>query len=369
MKIYLAHDFLNQWGGGERVLEIFHEIFPQAIIKTITYDRQKLPEVGNLKIEASFIQKLPFGKKKYKWFLPLMPKAIEKMRFDDADLVLCDSSGLIKGINVGKEALYICYLHTTTRYLTVDKDYFSYTVPKFLHPIAPLILNRLAKWDLLSAHKPDIYIANSHTTAQRLKKYYQRDAKYILFPPVDTRIFKPSAQDQKKDYYLVVSRLVPYKKVDLAIRACQDLGKKLIVVGDGPERKKLEKNSNSNTKFLGKISDQELRKIYSEAKALIFPQIEDAGMTPIEAMACGTGVIAFGQGGATESIQDKKTGIFFYSQSVESLKEAILKYEKLNLNINEIIGHAQQFSVDNFKLKIKNIIHTELKSKQNLPSS
>lgn len=356
MKVYLAHDYLNQWGGGERVMEIFHQIYPDSSIKTITYDPQKLPHLKKYKIETSFIQKLPFGIKKYKWYLILMPLAVEKLKFPNADLVLSDSSGFIKGINVPQKALHICYIHTSTRYLTVDTDYFQYTTPSFLHPFLPFILKKLQKIDYLQSQKPDVYIANSKTTAERIRKYYHRDVDEIVFPPVDTTKFYRKDNDQISDYYLIAGRLMPYKKTEIAIKACNQLKKKLIVIGIGSDEDKLKSIAGPTIQFRGKVSDEELRDVYAGCRALIFPPLEDAGMIPLETMACGRPVIAFGKGGALESVEDGKTGIFFDKQTPDSVIEAINIFEKMKFDSKYIQKHADEFSAERFKNKIKKII-------------
>lgn len=363
MKIQLAHDFLNQYGGGERVMELFAKVLETKDVKTIAYNPRKMPEnIKRLNIETSFIQRLPFAKNKYKWYLPLMPFAVERLRFKDVDVVLSDSSGLIKGINTPKDTLHICYIHTSTRYLTVDRDYFKYTVPSFLHFITPTLLKRITQWDYRAAKKPHIYIANSKTTAARVLKYYQRKVDYVLFPPVDTQIFKYDSSLQKEDYYLVAGRLVPYKRVDLAIKACGALKRKLIVVGEGPAREVLEKQAEGmDVHFVGAVSDVELVKYYQKAKALIFPPLEDAGMTPLEAMACGTPVIAYGKGGARESISEDKTGVFFNRQEEAELMNAINRFEAMRFSSKDIVEHAKQFSAIRFGQEIKRIIDAEYK--------
>lgn len=356
MKILLAHDFLNQWGGGERVLKIFYNMYSHPQIFTITWDKNKVNLFKKNKISTSFIQKLPFGINKYKWYLMLMPKAVEKFKFFNTDVVLSDCSGLIKGINIPKDTLHVCYLHTTTRYLTVDLDYFQYSVPKLLHPILPLLLKQLKKWDYQASQKPNYYIANSNTTALRLQKYYNRTADAIVFPPVETDVFYKKNTDIKKDYYLIAGRLAPYKKCDLAIKVFNKIKKPLYVIGTGVDEDNLKKIAEKNICFKGSVSDEQLRKYYSEAKAVIFPPLEDAGMVPLEAMACGTPVIAYGKGGARESIEENKTGIFFDNQTEEDLLKAIQKFEKTKFDSDYIIKYSQKFSSEKFQKKISDFV-------------
>lgn len=355
-RVALAHDYLNQWGGGERVLKVFTQIWPQADIFTTTYDPEKITEFSDKKIQTTFIQKLPFGIKKYKWYLALMPKAVASLDLKKYDLIISDSSGFIKGVRKGKQAFHICYIHTPTRYLTVDQDYFRYTAPKITHLLIPLLFTYLRRKDLEGAKQPDYYIANSKTIAERVKKYYHREVDAIVFPPVDTSLFYRKKNEAVKDFFLVAGRLVPYKRTDLAIEACNRLGRKLVIIGTGPDEEALRKSAGPLIEFRGKVSDADLRQAYASCQALLFPPLEDAGITPLEAMACGRPVIAYGKGGVLESVVDGKSGIFFPEQTVESLIEAIKKYEKAGFSEEIIMRQAQNFSAEIFKEKIKKLV-------------
>jgi len=364
LKVALAHDFLNQWGGAERVTQLFHEIYPQADIFTTTYDSEKVTEFAGKNVITSFIQRLPRGKTNYKWYLALMPKAIESLDFSGYDLVLSDSSGFMKGIRVPKTALHVCYMHTTTRYLTVDADYFRYTAPKITWPIVPFLFAYLKRKDKQGALSPDVIIANSEETKRRIETWYERKVDEVIFPPVDTKHFYRKSSDKVEDYYLTASRLVPYKRVDLAIHACNALGRRLIVMSSGPDEAALKAIAGPTIEFTGKVTDEEMRKLFANCKAMIFPPLEDAGMTPLEAMACGRPVLAYGKGGVLESITEGVSGLFFKEQTPEAIIELITKFEAHPLDsekeIAAIMAAAEAFRGHNFKRKIQTLVNQAL---------
>lgn len=356
-RVALAHDYLNSWGGGERVLNLFKEkLYPEADVVAITYDPTKVNGHVRYPVRTSFIQKIPGGTRFHKWFLALMPIAVERLDFTGYDLVLSDSSGFIKGIRTPKGCLHVCYIHTPTRYLTLDQQYFKESVPSFLHWIMPPFLKYLQKRDVAGSKRPQVYIANSQETAKRVKKYYNREVEEVIFPPVDTRQFYRKDSDKREDFYLIAGRLAPYKRFDLAIEACNKLGKRLVVIGAGPEEVALRAMAGSTIEFRGKVSDDELRHAYATCKAMIFPPFEDAGMTPLECMGCGTPVYAYGKGGALESIVEGKTGLFFMEQTAKAVADTLEKGEQQPWDEQVIIAHAQQFSEDVFLKKVKNVI-------------
>jgi glycosyltransferase involved in cell wall biosynthesis len=356
LKVALAHDYLNSWGGGERVLAIFKELYKEADVFAITHDPEKVKGHVDFPVHTSFLQKVPFAVKLHKWFLVLMPLAVHKMDFRGYDLILSDSSGFIKGLRAPKGALHVCYIHTSTRYLTVDKQYFKESVPRAAQWLVPPFLKWLAKIDRKDAQLPDVFIANSQETAKRVVKYYGRKPDAVIFPPVDTEAFYRKPSDKVEDFYLVAGRLVPYKRFDLAIAACNALGRKLVVIGAGPEEAALRELAGPTVEFRGKVSDEDLRQAYANCKAMLFPSLEDAGMTPLESMACGRPVIAYAMGGVLESVVEGKTGVFFKDQAVDSLTEVIKTFEKGTWNIGEITSHAKQFSKESFKEKVAAVI-------------
>jgi glycosyltransferase involved in cell wall biosynthesis len=356
MKIALVHDHLTQDGGAEKVLKIFQEIFPEAPTYTLVYDRKKTdPIFQERDIRTSFLQNFPLGIKKYQWFLPLMPLATEKYNLMEYDIILSSSSAFAKGVITKPESLHICYCHTPTRYLWTDThDYVAgLKYNRLVKKIIPSFLTNLRLWDRIAADRVDRFIANSKTVQDRIRKYYRRESD-LIHPPVETAKFQTA--EKVGNYYLTGGRLVPYKRFDLVIDAFNRLNIPLKIFGTGPEEENLKARAKANIEFLGKVPDDELAKIYSQCIAFIHPQVEDFGITAIEAMASGRPVIAFAAGGALETVEENKTGLFFDEQSWESLGDAIIRFKPENYNPHEIRIYAQKFDTQSFKQKIKDYI-------------
>lgn len=366
LKVVLVHDFLTQYGGAERVLEEFCRIFPNAPIYTLLYDPQKMGSYFKDKtIITSPLNRLP--KRFQKWYLPLMPWAIEQLKIPhDADVVISDSSAFAKGVKVPKHIPHICYLHTPTRFLWQDRiEYLKNSpAPNFLIPLINPILNIIKCWDYIAAQNPDVIIANSENTARRCKKYYDREPNAVIFPFVDLKKFKLAKQIG--DYYFILGRIEPYKRFDLAIKAASLLGVKLKVAGTGSNYHNLKKRfaGDHNIEFLGRVADRALPKLYSESLAFIFPGVEDAGMTPLESMAAGRPVLAYREGGALETVIPGKSGEFFDEQTVESLMQALQKYNWKSYNQRVIRRWAQNFDINNFRNKFLKIVKATLRSKE-----
>lgn len=356
MKVALVHDFLNQVGGAEKVLLFFHALFPNAPVFTITYDKEETRGIfRNMDIRTSFIQKIPGGTKKYKWYLSLMPVATEQFDFSKFDLVLSDSSAFVKGVITKPETLHICYCHTPTRFLWSDSLTYTEELkqPRIIKNLLPLFLNRIRTWDRLAADRPDKFIANSEFVARRIKKYYNRDST-VIYPPVETKNYP--LPRKIKDYFLIVSRLRPYKRVDMAIEAFNALELPLKIIGMGEEYEKLRRIAKPNIEFLGPLNDEEKKQYLAECKAFVYPQEEDFGITAVEAMAAGRPVIAYKAGGAKESIIDGVTGEFFEDQTPWSLVDAVRDFKVERYNPEIIKKHAQNFDISVFKQKIRNFI-------------
>jgi glycosyltransferase involved in cell wall biosynthesis len=381
MRVALVHDYLNQYGGGERVLETLMEIFPEAPIYTLLYDKEKtLNRFDNRVKKTSFLD-FPLACKYHRPFIPLMPLASQTMTIDhDYDLVISDSAGFAKGINITCHRHSNChgpkhasYIHTPLRYAWEQENYLSGlifpadggTPPslfyKFLFGaagqflISKPILTYLKKWDYKAGQKPDALIANSNFIAEKIKRYYGREAK-VIYPAIDLQKFYYSLirANEPPTYYLAVGRMLHYKKFDLIIDAFAELGLPLKIVGSGPEYQNLElriKNYElGNIELLPFVEDEnQLRMLYGGARALIFPQVEDFGLVAAEAQACGTPVIAYAAGGALEIVEDGKTGVLFKEQTPASLVEAIRRFEKMKFNRAKISKMAQKFSKENFK--------------------
>ncbi|MEX1064152.1 MAG: glycosyltransferase [Candidatus Paceibacterota bacterium] len=356
MKIALVQDFLNQYGGAERVLEVLCEIFPDAPIYTLVYDEKATGRVFKDKeVHTSFLQKIPFSRTHHRIFPMLMPLAIEQFDLSYYDVVLSNSASFAKGIITKPQTKHINYCMTPTRFLWDDSqryiDEFKYPWP--INKLVPFVISYLRIWDKEAALRVDKFVANSSFVKTRIKKYYHADAD-VIHPPVSTDKFYIS--NQKDEYFLMVGRMVPYKKFDLAIKVFNAIERPLKIVGDGPERKRLEKMAGKNIEFLGLVSDYKMPLIYSRAQAVIFPQEEDFGIVPLEAMASGRPVIAYKGGGALETVIEDKTGIFFDQQSEIALAQAVGQYYQTDFDPDFIREHARTFDKEVFKKRILELV-------------
>lgn len=358
LKVALVHDFLMQWGGAEQILLQFTKIFPNSDIFTICSDEKVTKKYFfGKKIINSYIQKFPNINKFYKAYIMYMPRAIESFNFEEYDLVLSDSSAFAKGVIVPKGIRHICFLHTPTRYLWDIPDYYiSTSVPALFRPIFRIMLPTLKKWDLKASKRPDKYIVISDTIRQRTIKNYNRIPDALINPFFDEDKFTPSGI-VSGDYYLIASRLVPYKRFDIVVKAFNKLKLPLKIIGSGYGEKNLKKlNTSKFTKFYGFVSEKELIEYYKKCKAYIFPAYEDFGITVVEAMACGKPVIAYKQGGAGESIIDGKTGILINNQTEDDIINAVDKINKTKFDNVEIRRHALKFSKKRFTNEIVDFI-------------
>ncbi len=379
MKICLVHDDFVQSGGAESLFATIAELYPDAPIYTSLVNWQKLPaSIGKNRVRPSFMQKIPFATKLYKLLLPLYPLAFESFDFDGFDLVISSTTRFAKAVITKPGTAHICYINSTPRFLYEEEkksDYLHWTVSILMSPY----LKWLKKWDKASSARVDLYIANSTNVQAKIKNQYHRDAQ-VVYPSCDTAFFRPSnqtgIQSDKKDYYLVVSRLVKWKKIDIAIKALQEIKANLIIIGDGPDKERLERmatngkqkairdakeKTESKITFAVWVTREELRTLYWGAKALIITQEEDFGISAVEAQACGAPVIAYGKGGLREIIQDKKTGIFFDSQDSSSLKDAIFTSSRLKYNKLAIRNNALRFAKTNFEEKLKETVSQYVK--------
>lgn len=355
MKVAIVHDWIVNIGGAEKVLTTFLELFPSADLFTLVADKETLKKLRiSQKVYESFISNLPFGRRNYSFYLPLMPVAIEQFDLSKYDLIISSSHCVAKGILTKSYQIHVCYCHTPMRYIW--DLYFPYLKDKKVYRGLKSLLVRgifhyLRMWDVVSANRVDYFISNSQNVAKRIWKTYRREAR-VIYPPVDIEKFEPS--EEKDEYFIVLSRLVPYKKVDLVVETFNELKIPLIVIGEGEDMDKIKKLAKDNVKILGWQEESEVKKYLARAQALIFPVEEDFGIVPIEAQASGTPVIAYGRGGALETVIDGKTGIFFYEQNVKSLKEAVYRFlkEKDNFKKEDLIKNAQRFSKERFKKEI-----------------
>ncbi len=353
MKVAIVHDWFVTYAGAERVVEQLLELYPEAdLFSTVDF----LPEaqrdfIKGKKIHTTFIQNLPGAKKHYRRYLPLMPLAIEQLDLSDYDLILSSSSCVAKGVITGPNQVHVSYVHSPIRYawdLTHQYLNEANLNQGMKGWIAKGILHYMRMWDTRTANGVDYYIANSQFIAKRIKKVYRREAD-VIYPPVDVDAF--SCCEEKEDYYLTASRLVPYKKVKLIVEAFNEMpDKKLVVIGDGPDFTKIKAIAGKNITLMGYQPFEVLKEKMQHAKAFVFAAEEDFGITPVEAQACGTPVIAYGKGGALETIKENETGIFFCEQSVDSIVSAVRFFENTSsIDAKKCRENAEKFSINRFR--------------------
>lgn len=360
MKIALVHDHLAQDGGAENVLRAFSDIWPDAPIYVVVYDKKNAnPYFAQRDIRSSFLQRMPFGVSKYQWYFPLMPAAVESFDLSEFDVVLSTSSSFAKGVITRPETMHVTYCHTPTRFLWSDTHSYveELGVNVLFKKVLPVFLSRVRTWDRLASERADFYIANSKAVQQRITKYYKRESD-MIYPPVRVADFATAAPNEVEDYFLAGGRLVPYKRFDLLVEAFNKLGKPLKIYGSGPALVDLQKMARHNIEFLGRVSDQELRKLYARCSAFLNPQEEDFGITMIEAMAAGRPVIAYNKGGASEIVEHKKTGLLLDYQTWEDVADAIIGFDKTAWNSQEIRNAALTFDLDQFKTSIRTYIES-----------
>lgn len=377
MKVAIVHDWLVNYGGAERVVEAMLSLYPDAEIFTLVYDEKKMGKIfPKEKVHTSFLQKVPFSLKMYTKMLSFMPKAFEFFDFTGFDLVLCSSSCCAKGVITPPSVPHIAYIHSPMRYawdLYFDYKKRSGKITSFF---MDKMIPQIRLWDVISSQRIDKIIVNSNFIRRRTKKYWNRESE-VIYPPVNTENLTPNNLPPE-NFYVAFSRFVPYKRLDLAIKACGQLKRNLIVIGSGSQEKELKALAESYTNihsketmeqsakitFTGRISDEKVKDYLQRAKALIFCAEEDFGIIPVEAQACGRPVIALKKGGATETVLDGKTGVFFESQTETSLKNAILDFEEKEKNgvfdSKFISSHAKKFSTENFIENLKSAVNRTL---------
>jgi glycosyltransferase involved in cell wall biosynthesis len=349
MRVAIIHYWLVNMRGGENVVEALCEMFPQAEIFTHVYVPEAVSEtIRKHKIHTTFIQRLPKAERLYQSYLPLMPLALQQLDLRDFDLVISSESGPAKGVVVSPDARHICYCHSPMRYVwDMYPDYLA-SAGRIKHWLMPPLIHYLRIWDYCSAGGVDQFVANSRYVASRINRYYRREAR-VLAPPVNTHEFKPV--NELGDFYLMFGQLVSYKRPDLVVAAFNETGRKLIVIGEGEMGDSLKKLAKKNITFLGRQSFEVVREHLAKCRALVFPGLEDFGIVPVEAMASGRPVIAYGRGGALDSVVDGVTGFFFHQQSVSALNDAIDRFEREIEKFDpiKIADHASKFSKARFK--------------------
>jgi glycosyltransferase involved in cell wall biosynthesis len=354
MKVAIVHDWLTGMRGGEKCLEVFCELFPKATLFTLIHKRETLsPAIESMEIRTSFIERLPGARRSHQRYLPLFPAAVERWDFTGYDFILSSSHCVAKGAIPAPGALHVCYCHTPMRYVWEFFDEYFRAPGSGIatRAIMPLVARALRRWDRATSSRVGRFIANSRFVAERIRRVYGRDAE-VIHPPVDTERFQ--AHGARHDGpLLVVSKLVPYKRIDLAVRAATGLGAPLRVIGDGPERARLEAIAGPSVRFEGWIDDASLAEAYRGARAFLFTGLEDFGIVALEAQASGTPVVAFAGGGSLETVLDGKTGILFAPQTVEALVAAIRRLDALPLDADAARAHALRFSRARFRAEIR----------------
>lgn len=358
MKIALVHDYLVQYGGAERVLEAFTEMWPYAPIYTLLHDPEAMHgKFADKRIYTSFLQKSRFARKHHRWFPPLMPVAIESFDFSKYDVVLSDSSSYAKGVITGPQTLHISYVHTPMRYAWDDCQKYTqdFGFPWFVKKLVPFFMNPIRLWDKASADRVDHFIANSKFVQARIAKYYRKDS-IVIHPPVEISRFQVAPDDARQDYFLMVGRLIAYKRHDIAIEAFNRLKLPLKIIGRGPEFDRLKKLAGPTIEFLGRVSDADLPRYYSECQAFIFPQEEDFGIVAQEAFASGRPVIAYRGGDIVEHLEEGVMGEFFDEQTAAALVDALERFKQKHYVGGVIRARAEQFDKALFQAKIQDCV-------------
>jgi len=370
LRVAIVHYWFVANGGGERVVEALAEMFPQADLYCLFAELATMtPRLRRHRLTTSFLQRIPGGRRWYKQLLPLHPLAIEQFNLSEYDLILSSESGPAKGILPPSDACHICYCHSPMRYLWDQYPLYRRAMRPLAGSVFALTAHYLRMWDLATADRVDYFVANSHNVARRIRKHYRRDAA-VIYPPVD--VSAGYLSEQTDEYYLIVSRLIDYKRVDLAIEACNRLNRPLWVVGDGDQYKYLRKLAGPSIKFLGRLDDEAVRENYAHCRALLFPGEEDLGIVPVEAQAFGRPVVAYGRGGVLETVRgsmtgdlsnvEASTGIFFGEQTIESVVQALEFFESVESRFSStfIRDSVERFDVSRFKSEMSEFINQSL---------
>ena len=355
MKVALVHDYLTQKGGAERVFKLLCSYFPLADIYTSVYSPRRTVHLEDKTVKTSFLQHVPGAKKYFRLFAPLYYPAFRALDLQSYDLIISSTSSFAKGVRKKSGAMHICFCHNVTRFLWSTRTYLrEYESFRNFSPLIEKVFEPLRKADLTYSQEPDLYIANSSIVADRVEKIYGRKALIINYP-INTSKFIFS--ERKEDYYLISSRAISYKRIDVAIEAFNWLGWPLIIIGDGPERKKLESKALANIQFLGYVSDEWRTHLMAKARGVVVMALEDYGLVPIEANASGTPVIAYGAGGVLDTQIHEKTGILCKAQTPEALQESLLQAQNQSWNYHDIRAHAvNNFSEEVFFSKVKQVL-------------
>jgi glycosyltransferase involved in cell wall biosynthesis len=365
IKIAIVCDWLTVFAGAERVVLEMHQLFPDAPIYTSVYNKNGCKVFAEADVRESFLKWIPGARSFHRVLLPLMPLAFETMNLDEYDLVISSSHSAAKGIVTRPETLHVSYCHSPMRYVWDQSHGYQNQFSSFspLGFVYRPLLHRIRMWDRLAAERVDQFLVNSAYVGERVKKYYGRTST-VIAPPVDLSYFTPGKEERKG--YIAVGRLIPYKRFELVVETFNILKKPLTIVGEGPFEKKLRKMAGPHIHFAGRVTDEELRGYYRGAKALIFPQMEDFGIVPLEAMASGTPVLAYGRGGALETVESGVSGLFFDEQTPDSLADAVQRFESRDWDEKEVSASVERFSSARFKSELRHYLETAWKEHQDM---
>jgi len=357
MRIALVHDWLTGMRGGERALEVLCELYPSADLHTLVHVPGSVsPAIERLAPRTSFLQRLPRAGRLYRYYLPLFPAAIERLDLSGYDLVISTSHCVAKSAIAAPPARHLCYCFTPMRYAWDQfEQYFGRArVGTVRRAAARIAMRRLARWDAATAGRPNRYVAISHYVASRIRRYYNREA-VVVYPPVDTAFFHPDGRPPGR-HFLIVSALVPYKRIDVAIEAAGLAGVDLRIVGDGPERQRLQASAGPQVTFLGRRPDAEVREMYRSALAVVLPGEEDFGIVPVEAQACGRPVLALARGGALETVVPGRTGVLVDADSPQAMAEGMRRLAASTFDSADIRAHAERFGRDRFRGEMQMLV-------------
>jgi len=354
LKVAIACSWLNQYGGAERVLEVIHGMYPQAPIYTSIFWPQALPAAyGEWDIRPTWLNRLPLVHRHHQWFLFFYPYAFQSLDLSEYDVVLSVTSAFAHGVITGPNTQHICYCLTPARFLWDYRTYVAREGLRFAQWVLPPFVSQLRRWDEAAANRVDQFVAISEAVRQRIKRSYDREAS-VIYPPVDAQRFQVSPE--RGEYFLIISRLVPYKRIDLAVRAFSQLGLPLWIIGDGRDRRALEAMAGPSVRFLGRLGDEEARDYLQRCRAFVFPGEEDFGIAPLEAQAAGRPVIAYARGGALETIVDGKTGLFFHEPTTESLAKVLQGFDDRQFSPMAIREHALRFDTAVFRQRFSALL-------------
>jgi glycosyltransferase involved in cell wall biosynthesis len=357
-RVALAHDYLNQYGGAERVVEVLHDLYPEAPVYTSIFDPDSMPpDYRSWDIRTSFLQYAPAIHRNHQPYLPFYPMAFKFLNVDPGhDVLLSSSSAWGKGVRVDPAVLHICYCHSPMRFAW-DFDHYAERerMDGLSRKAVQPILRRLRNWDRATSRRVHHFIANSKVVQDRIANFWGREST-VIHPPVDTESFEPAPPEEVEDYYVLISRLVPYKRFDIAIEAANRLAIPLKIIGDGRARAELEAMAGPTVEFLGRVDDAERNRVLARCRAAIFPAEDDFGIGQVEVQASGRPVIAFDRGGSRETVIDGETGVLFSPQTSEALADAIQRFERMSFSTERITAHAEQFSRSRFEREVREFV-------------